>query len=471
MNDRRSRIFLCLLWLLLIGDLSFSFYQFYGMGLDGDLAGIVAPSEHYTDMLSDPFGWSVLTEGAVYAAPNRYFVHRFMVAWFGLVPEWFGQLFDPVDALFLAIASFKFLLQGALIVMGVRFLRLFSPDRASSFWDSFPLLALLLFPFFQNGFLNPVMGIIQASPTYSFFYALPMLLVLLWWYPLLRSRLTGRKIAPLTLLWLLPLSIALPFTGPLVAGVLAVLIFTSLAARLLSGPETIYVLLRRRSTLILLGTALLCLYSVYIGTHNAENLTDALPLAQRYARLPWGVYYLFQIKLGFSLLAVTTLGLAIWMFRKHHDTRLARCGMFLLLFALLYLLLLPLGGYRAYRSHIVRADTFLPVTLVLVFYFALLVRYLIGQLQGRSRMLFGTFVGLVLLYFTLCDEPKVYTNPCERVALRRIAEAESGPVRLDEGCHVLSWNPDHDPAATYDKARFLQKVGVLDSLRLWYVPR
>ena len=43
----------------------------------------------------------------------------------------------------------------------------------------------------------------------------------------------------------------------------------------------------------------MCLYSLFIGLNNAENEWATLPLAERYGRLPLGVYYMLTSKLGF----------------------------------------------------------------------------------------------------------------------------------------------------------------------------
>lgn len=43
------------------------------------------------------------------------------------------------------------------------------------------MAAVLIAPLFQSaGYYNPVMGVIEPSPTYTFFYAWPSVLILSW---------------------------------------------------------------------------------------------------------------------------------------------------------------------------------------------------------------------------------------------------------------------------------------------------
>jgi hypothetical protein len=64
---------------LLLADASYTFLQcYYMMNTDGDMAGIILPSDSYSKVLKDPFGLGVLLRDEVYAAPNRFFPHFFM---------------------------------------------------------------------------------------------------------------------------------------------------------------------------------------------------------------------------------------------------------------------------------------------------------------------------------------------------------------------------------------------------------
>ena len=72
-----------LLVLFLLLDTCYSFYQFFYLPHDGDMAAIIVPGEWYADVLEDPFGISALTEGKSYSGTNRFFAHWSFLPGFG----------------------------------------------------------------------------------------------------------------------------------------------------------------------------------------------------------------------------------------------------------------------------------------------------------------------------------------------------------------------------------------------------
>ena len=67
---------------------------------------------------------------------------------------------------------------------------------------------------------------------------------------------------------------------------------------------------------------------------------------------------------------------------------------FIGLFALIYLLLLPLGGYREYRPYIIRRDTFMPIWMLLFFFYGITTLHIVKNV----RMKLKKFYYLVLLF-------------------------------------------------------------------------
>jgi hypothetical protein len=49
--------------------------------------------------------------------------------------------------------------------------------------------------------------------------------------------------------------------------------------------------------------------------------------------------------------------------------KMIRILMWIGIFTFMYIMLLPFGGYRPYRPRIIRYDTFMPVTIALIYYF------------------------------------------------------------------------------------------------------
>ena len=177
---RRSIIPLIIL--LVSFDLGFSFLQYASHPLDGDLAHIVLPSKGYQAVLDHPFGLPVLFEGERYAAPNRYFAHWFMGAYFKSVPHLLQSFFTPMESVYMACAVLKILIHILLLGLLSRFIGLAFSATKQQYW----LIVLLLFPLFQaNGYTH--FGLIFSSITYTVFYALPLALLLLFFLPFYTS--------------------------------------------------------------------------------------------------------------------------------------------------------------------------------------------------------------------------------------------------------------------------------------------
>jgi len=98
-----------------------------------------------------------------------------------------------------------------------------------------------------------------------------------------------------------------------------------------------------------------------------------MPLWDLYLRLPIGIYYLLTQKLGFPILllilAINSL-IIRYKINTPEGKTILKLFKWIGLFALIYILFLPFGGYRDYRPNILRYDTILPITISLVFIFA-----------------------------------------------------------------------------------------------------
>jgi hypothetical protein len=441
-----------LLFLFLLADLVYSAFLYYHFPMDGDLVNIVRPlaGETYFEVLRDPLAFQILQEGITYANPNRFFAHISLSGWFHWVPFVWQVVTDPISSIYCAAASAKtilhFLFVYALAILISGRLKL---------WDRQTLLAAcLIAPLLQTFGLNRHMGLIDQSITYSFFYALPMGLLLLFLAPLFRrylhgfnQPLKGWEIGLLALL--IPV---LALSCPLIPGVVMVLI-----------PMAVWGLRRQKVPIswwyLAGGLLLFSLYSLYIGSFNLENEQTPLTIWERYSRIPTGLYYKFTTKIGFPLLFALILSNIVMMVKGAPSDRRQRIFSFLkwgLLFSLIYLALLPLGGYRDYRENIIRYDTILPVTLFIFLAYGLTTHFLVNRFQGRSRIIYGSVISLCLLIFLIPDRlrPEKYT--CEREALEIIAASQDTLVQLGADCTVMSWVLVKEPAASEKAGRLLQ---------------
>ncbi|GAB2946429.1 hypothetical protein GCM10027048_09260 [Hymenobacter coalescens] len=447
---------LVLVFLLL--DLGYSFWQHQQVALSGDLATIVLPDPVYQHVLTDPLGLRAL-RGDIYAAPNRFFQHQTIRQYFLAVPLWLQQWLAPIDSLYAACALAKTLIQGLLIYL----LGVYISGRRSVLSRGWLLAALLITPFFQANGWNSQIGIIDKSVVYSFCYALPMTLLLLFFWPYVRAATAGRRLRLAAPGWLalLALAVVLALNSPIVTGVVLVLCpgillycwWQRLQAS--SGPTLLargWAALRAMplALLVPLGVfILLSLYSLYIGRLNAENFTHPMPLAERYARLPLGVFYQFKQKLGWPLL-LTLVALNRWLLGRLPDSperrRLLLALRWIGVFAAVYMLLLPLGGYREYRPYILRRDTLLPVIIGVLYWYGASAYYLLRHLAAAPLRRYALGLGAVLLLFTAVDLPSKRENrDCERAALEQLAAAPTDVVELSADCPILDWNTFGQP--------------------------
>ncbi len=431
-----------ILILLLLADTAYTFRQHLMAPLDGDMPSIILPAPHYEPVLSAPFGWAAATGEAAYASPNRFFVHRAMYHYFRWAPATLNNFVDIVDSITLSSAIAK---SGAHILLLLLLAGFASRGKG---WSSFLLAAVLMAPLFQSaGYYNPVMGIIEPSPTYTFFYAWPSVLLLSWLSLVRRAYDRGGAAPAWETLSLYALTLILPFTGPLIPGIIAVGLLTGAGYgfRQILGQNYETSVERMRAQLPLSHWAAIALigilgaYSLYLGTLSTEQ-QHSFGLWERYQKLPAGLWKMLTNKPGLSILILGILlqfGLLRWLQVEARRPWVKQEVRFLLVFILLYLLLIPLGGYRDYRPDIARRDTLQPILLILFYLWGRSSLLLFESARNKAAHILPA-LGLLLL-FTIADVTEVGHPSCQERTLRALSQSKEDTISLSPDCRILTW--------------------------------
>lgn len=475
LKDRNlCRALYIVLLLLLVADLAYSFMQHLHQPLDGDMAWNIVPAADVAPILVDPLGIGAITEGRTYANPNRFFCHWIMRTYLGEVPLLLQVFTTPIDSVYLACALAKIVVQVMLILL----LAAYATRTINVLRLDFIAAAVLIAPLFQANGYRSYMGVIDPSTTYTFFYALPCVFLLAYFLPLFLLREQSVVSPHRHWWWTVPASFFVCLSGPLNPG--AVLV----AAVLLAGrPMVLAVRDGRRGVVALLRSipaayvpfllpaGILSVYSLLLGQYNSITIGTRIPLADMYAQLPMGVYHQFTQKLGFPVL-FATIALHLVLIAKRYATKeglsLLRMAKWVGAFAVLYIVLLPLGGYRDYRPLILRYDTIMPITLAIMVVAVASALYVLKEAPaGWRKVHVSLLVGFAVI-FTVADEPGFDKDRCEREALGLIAASPSLVVPLVQACSVLDWRPIVAPEDSELNAELLLHWRVTDRKKLYY---
>jgi hypothetical protein len=349
----------------------------------------------------------------------------------------------------------------------------------------FILAAALITPFFQTNGYRDYMGIIDPCTTYTFFYALPCIFLLLYFMPFIQKHYhnqTFNNQIIIKLLWI-PLAFIVCLSGPLNPGV--VLIFAMLVMwdnfrkNYTYSTQTgiIYkcinaiTLIPKNLWYYILPISILALYSLFLGYYNPISIASQIPITELYAKIPYGIYYQFTQKLGFPILFILLIINTIIIKKKYNfenGQKLLTIFRWIGLFSFFYILLLPLGGYRSYRFYILRYDTIMPITLALIFMFSASTLFIIKQIKHKQQIWYILLIICALMAYTNADKAEFDKNSCERQALVEIANSKDHIVHLQHNCTVLSWLKITQPEVSEVNGELLYRWHVTNDKKLYY---
>jgi len=461
----KKNIIVFLLTLFVLYDIGRSFNQHLHMPLDGDLALIVLPADCFKAAMEDPFGIQASAHKKTYHASNRAFAHWTMSLYFKTVPFIIQRFSSPLDSLYLSAALAKIFIQLLICFMLARYAK-----PLSLRWSDVVLSMAILTPLFQTGGFNSYIGVIDQSITYTFFYALPIGLLLVYFFPFYRHFLLNEKLdfRPIQhFIWLF-LTILLSFNGPLTCAIVVTVItciFIFVFFYNATGIKNIQVDKTARNYLILFW--LISLYSLYVGTFNAENFSTPLPIVERYLHLVNGLRNIFIGNLAMPVLVLFIVGTVFILKKKNSKSQILWLVLPIGFYCLFYIALLPLGGYRIYRADVLRNDTAIPI-LICCFFLLIYTARMALAIQFKFKWIYVTTLIGILLFFHLSDGHISSRNQSEKKAILEIAQSEKSTVIIHDNCTILSYKPLRDSSESAIHMKLLQFYGVLDKPKLYY---
>ncbi len=453
-NLNIKKILSLIFCIFIITDLIISYNRYESLVLDGDIIPIILPSSWYQDVLNDPMGIKPITEGKCYAGTNRYFAHASMIVWF----KGFYSLYSPfwkdkVACIYSLQALFNTLVHLALLLL----LSVYVCGHFRFWQYDFLRIAAFITPFFMIYPLGEILGLVMWSVTYSFFYSLPIAVFMFFFLPYYLAFLHEKPLREymgifgfgvrLFLVFYLSFSgVILQPISMMVSALIVLLkcreiireknwersIANSLRAFLSAGKEY---------NLILPLFIILNLYSFYVGTFNIEN-GEPVSLAFRYLALLKGVYTqwtysaVYWYILGLLAISFFMIKKVYPDFREHKIYHFLRWGIIILG---IYLLLLPLGGYRSYRMYILRFDTMMPANIFIVWLCAYIVHFLWDKLPPKLTLMYWIPVLTILGIFYFSESLENHYNDCQRTNFYQLVNEKQELIILNKDCPILAW--------------------------------
>lgn len=446
--------------------------------MDGDMVSL---SFGYHEVKKDPLGLNVLLSNASYGGTNRFFAHWLSEKYIKNAPLVFNRFASPIDSLYLAWSFARLFTQFFLIWILTVYI-----TGKSKIWQFDVLLAsAIIAPLFQIEGYAFYMTIIGYSMSYTFFYATAFCTVALFFLPFFNAAFQRRTFhfsLPM-IIWLMVLVIYNAFNGPLNAPVMLIICsFTILAyyvTKVRASAEHTFLKKIIKSIkqipvplIIIFSIAIIVsLYSLHIGKNNSENLWEPMSLQNRYNKLWQGILLYYTQKIGTSLMIIMIL--VNWILIRYHkqlpqSNSILNALPWFWCIVFLYILLLPLGGYRPYRPYILRSDTLLPVTLGLILFYGITTFHILRMLSFRYKFVYyAVIIACTLVYVNADTQIKKY-NTCEREALKKIANSKETFVFIENGCSVVNWAKTGSYKDSRGTTDLLLHWGVIDRRKYFY---
>jgi hypothetical protein len=480
----KKKVLYYIFLVLILVDIAYTFSQNYNAEIDGDIAESVLPLDYIKPVLSDPLGINAFVFHQHYVAPNRFLSHFLYNRYMNSMPFFLQHFSSPIDSVYLSCAIMKTIIHIFLIFL----IAGFSCGGFKIKDNKFLLSFLITSSLFQTCGYTRDMGIIDPAITYTFFYALPLLFLCVFLLPFVfkvfykKSLIKNKVIFVLFYVFFAFLVCFSGATNPAIALVLSfVILLKQFIAKYnennngLSFFNRIIISIKsieRLYYIYLLPLCLLSLYSLYIGSFNTMFEGMGISLGDRYKLLPTGLYKLFFDNKGFTLLLaiciINTIIIRIWH-KQDNGKKITSFFSWILIYSLIYILLLPIGGYRYYRPYIIRYDTIISISFALITYFTYSSLFLINNTKKIMNKIFlYSFLTTVIVFFTIKDDPAYWRDDCERKMLTYISQSKDKVVVLPENCNIMSWNAIQKPEDSKNVSLLLYRWHITKDMKLFY---
>jgi len=468
----KNQIIRTLLIIFLLCDFTFSFLQYYNTPLFGDVDSHVLPDQHIQKVINDPFGFQAIFHEK-HTNPNRFFSHYSFMVYMQKAPLFFQNFTNPVSSVYLTAALAKIAVQ----VLFIALMAMFISGTKKVFSYRFLLCAAVIAPLFQAYGFWSRMGINDRSIAYTFFYAIPIVFLMLFLYPVIENVYLKTNFKKQWYLIAIPLILILPLSGPLIPAVLILvsfLIFLSFLYRSgIKASKDFFQVLHRLPKafyFLLMPACAISFYSLFLGFYNVTSEAGSISLTDRFLDFPQGFNSKVFHALGFPVLLIMT-GINFILLKRisgsGSNKLISQLG-WIGIFSFLYIVLLPFGGYRPYRPNIIRYDTFMPVTIGLIYFFGASVYFLLKHLDGKQLQYYSSLVIACLLVFTIADLKGLGRNKCEKTAFYKMAESSEKIVALPNGCFVMAWENIYDYKQSENRAELIYRWGITTEKKLFY---
>ncbi len=483
MNNKYYKYIYYLILIVIILDLFHSFRQHYYYEIDGDVPESTLPFESVKPTLQDPFGIKTIINQKKHWGPNRFFSHYFENRYMNIAPKVFQTISDPLHSIYLSCAFLKTILQILLIYL----LAVFTFNNFFPFKKIEHLFIILLFSScFQTMGKVREMGIIDPAISYTFFYALPFLFLLLYLLPFIFKEFYHRDMIKnkwIRVPWCIVFLLLSQLSGPTNPGITVVFIFVVLIRYSIIycknnakhfNIKSFFQDIPKNYYIYLLPLLLLALYSLYLGTYNSAY--DEPPsLLERYKLLLNGIYEYFFNNKSMSILIITCIinSVLIKVFSKKENTTSLNLFYYILLFTVIYILLLPLGGYRPYRPYIIRYDSVLAITFSFIFYwgfsFHILLKNILTSKPLKTTLIIYT--SIIVCYFLILDIKTLKLHTPEVKYIKQIKKSEELIIPLKSDywtSNIISWEPAYEIWQSEGPSKCLQRWRIIDKDKRWY---